>query len=108
MADLPVVKYPGSIGIGFVVQGRPSGMAMTPDLYGRCVIPDNMEVVVRRAGDCIEVVTRPQSRLIEADLLSALKRLVADYEGVPDPTDADGQSVFDSARAAIAKATGAA
>jgi hypothetical protein len=50
------------------------------------------------------------ARLIAAapDLLAALKQLVADYEGVPDPTDADGQSVFDSARAAIAKATGAA
>ena len=60
MTELPVVKYPGSIGIGFMVQGLPTGMAVVPDLFGRCVIPDDMEVVVRRDGDCVEVVTRPR------------------------------------------------
>ncbi len=58
MTELPVVKYPGSIGIGFVVQGLETGMSMVPDLYGKCTIPDDMEVVVRRVGDCVEVVTR--------------------------------------------------
>jgi hypothetical protein len=60
MNELPVVKYPGGIGIGFEVQGRATGMQMNPDLYGRCIIPDEMEVVVRRNGDCVEVVTRPR------------------------------------------------
>ena len=36
-----------------------------------------------------------------AKLESALKRLIADYEDVPDPTDADGQQVFIDARAAL-------
>ena len=40
------------------------------------------------------------------ELLAALKQLVADYQDVPDPTDEDGQAVFDTARAAIAKAEG--
>lgn len=40
------------------------------------------------------------------ELLAALKRLVTDYEDVPDPTDSDGQAVFADARAAIAKAEG--
>ena len=60
MVELPVVKCPGSMGIGFVVEGRAEGMMMKPDLYGMCTIPDNMEVVIRRAGDCVEVVTRPR------------------------------------------------
>jgi hypothetical protein len=25
-----------------------------------CTIPDTMEIVIRRAGDCVEVVTRPR------------------------------------------------
>jgi hypothetical protein len=66
MAELPMVKYPGSIGIGFVVQGLERGMSMLPDLYGRCTIPDDMEVVIRRAGDCVEVVTRPRVTGLEA------------------------------------------
>lgn len=41
---------------------------------------------------------------VRAELLDALKRLVADYGDVPDPTDADGQAVFAQARAAISKA----
>ena len=36
-----------------------------------------------------------------AKLEAALKRLVADYQDVPDPTDADGQQVFAEARAAL-------
>jgi hypothetical protein len=60
MTELRVLKYPGSIGIGFVVEGRAEGMAMKPDLYGMCTIPDTMEIVIRRAGDCVEVVTRPR------------------------------------------------
>ena len=44
-------------------------------------------------------------RCINAKLVEALQQLVTDYEDVPDPSDADSQSVFKDARAAIAKAT---
>jgi hypothetical protein len=37
-------------------------------------------------------------------LLAALQRMVTDYGDVPDPSDADGQSVIADARAALAKA----
>lgn len=60
MVELPVLKYKGGIGISFVTEGRAEGMLMRPDLYGMTSIPDSMEVVVRRAGDCVEVVTRPR------------------------------------------------
>jgi hypothetical protein len=35
-------------------------------------------------------------------LRAALARLVTDYEDVPDPTDDDGQAVFQQAREALA------
>jgi hypothetical protein len=60
MAELPVLKYRGGIGIQFMTDGRAEGMLMQPDLYGRASIPDTMEVVVRRKGDCVEVVVRPR------------------------------------------------
>ena len=40
-------------------------------------------------------------RAVNAELLAALCQLVADYEDTPDPTDTDGQAVFERARAAI-------
>ena len=39
-------------------------------------------------------------------LIAALERLVADYQDVPDATDADGQAVFEQARAALRAASG--
>lgn len=45
-------------------------------------------------------------RELNAEMLAALKQLVADYGDVPDPTDADGQAVMDHARAVIARAEG--
>jgi hypothetical protein len=58
MVELPVLKYPGSVLISFVVRGSAEGMLVMPDLYGKATIPDTMEVVIRRNGDCVEVVTR--------------------------------------------------
>jgi hypothetical protein len=36
-----------------------------------------------------------------------LDRLITDYQCVPDASDSDGQSVFDDARTALAKARAA-
>src|SRR5215813_4232355 len=41
---------------------------------------------------------------LNAELVGALAQLVRDYEDVPEPTDADGQAVFDRARAALSRA----
>lgn len=38
------------------------------------------------------------------EAVDALERLVIDYQEVPDPTDSDGQAVFEGARAACDKA----
>jgi hypothetical protein len=60
MSELPVLKYEHAISITFGLLGQPEGMLMKPELYGKAIIPDTMEVVVRRKGDCVEVVTRPR------------------------------------------------
>jgi hypothetical protein len=73
-----------------------------PDDYGHA-----LEEIDRLRA--LEFATRDENerlRALNAELVAALKRLVADYEDVPDPTDADGQAVFEQARAAIAKAEG--
>lgn len=107
MAELPVLKYKGGIGISFTTEGRVEGMLMRPDLYGMTSIPDNMEVVVRRAGDCVEVVTRPRvtpDALTAAapDLLAALQE-VAELQG---SAHAPAGSLWSRVNAAIAKAIG--
>jgi hypothetical protein len=63
------------------------------------IIPADPTETIRRLIDDLRM-----ARELNAIMLAALKRLVADYEDVPDPTDADGQAVFNEARAAIAKA----
>ena len=40
-------------------------------------------------------------------MIPTLDRLITDYQCVPDASDSDGQSVFDDARTALAKARAA-
>jgi hypothetical protein len=40
-------------------------------------------------------------------MIPSLDRLITDYQCVPDASDGDGQSVFDDARTALAKARAA-
>jgi hypothetical protein len=51
-----------------------------------------------------EIVKAKQAQEIER-LRAALARLVTDYEDVPDPTDDDGQAVFQRAREALGGAS---
>jgi hypothetical protein len=60
MIELPaVLKYEHAINISFGVMVS-TGLMMKPELYGKAIIPDDMEVVIRRNGQCVEVVTRPR------------------------------------------------
>jgi hypothetical protein len=65
MTELPVLKYEHAINISFGVMVS-TGLMMKPELYGKAIIPDDMEVVIRRAGECVEVMTRPRVTGLEA------------------------------------------
>jgi multidrug resistance efflux pump len=49
-----------------------------------------------------ELLWQEAGNRVETERLrAALQRLITDYEDVPDPTDADGQAVFEDARRAL-------
>jgi hypothetical protein len=50
-------------------------------------------------------VERMQEAILS--MIPSLDRLITDYQCVPDASDSDGQSVFDDARTALAKARAA-
>ena len=71
---------------------------------------DNLITALEQAEAQIRLLDAEVERFrVERDALhaevgrlrAALKRLIADYEDVPDPTDKDGQQVFADARSAL-------
>ena len=65
-----------------------------------------MTIEVQNSERLKEAMERAASRVHElradnARLRAALQRLVTDYQDVPDPTDTDGQAVFEDARRAL-------
>lgn len=71
-------------------------------------IAEHIKVLERQLAEAPGEGVTAQSRLFDlgyenARLREALQQLVTDYEDVPDPTDADGQAVFQRAREALAQ-----
>lgn len=56
--ELPILARSGGMGMDFAIGSLGTGMLCRIDLLGRVTIPDGMEVVVRRSGASVEVITR--------------------------------------------------
>jgi hypothetical protein len=74
---------------------------MTEPLCTNCGYPRREH---SHEGACYGLCGEFQAGDLVRELVAALKQLVTDYEDVPNPTDADGQAVFEAARIAITKA----
>lgn len=117
MGELLVLRERFAVTLTFGLLGLAEGMQMIPDggRLPKSTIPDHLEVVVRRVGDCVEVITRPQSVILRTDarlhaaapdLLAALQEVLAAPVSGDHQHIAKREAAFVAARAAIAKAIG--